>query len=311
MIFLAPVGQLIYHLLVIQALRPDRLLSAAHMLVSLVMGETFMPQAEKVLDLANIVEKEVKALNPILFCAVPGFDASGRVDDLAAELSKGLSSIAIGSAEGFTEAEKAINSAVKSGRWVLLKNVHLAPQWLVQLEKKLHSLSPNPQFRLFLTMEIHPKIPVNLLRAGRIFVYEPPPGIKMNLLRTFSQVPSQRMSKAPAERARLYFLLAWFHGVVQERLRYSPLGWSKKYEFSEADFRVACDMLDVWLDTTAMGRSNLPPDKIPWEAMCTLIGQSIYGGRIDNDFDQVGVDQGIFDFKALTSSKALSFVFSN
>ena len=30
--------------------------------------------------------------------------------------------------------------------------------------------------------------------------------------------------KAPNERTRLYFLLAWFHAVVQERLRYCPLG---------------------------------------------------------------------------------------
>lgn len=44
----------------------------------------------------------------------------------------------LGSAEGFSQANKAINSAIKSGRWVMLKNVHLAPSWLVQLEKKLH-----------------------------------------------------------------------------------------------------------------------------------------------------------------------------
>ena len=63
-----------------------------------------------------------------------------------------------GSAEGFSQADKTINSAAKSGRWVMLKNVHLAPQWLVQLEKKLHSLSPHTNFRLFLTMEINPKV---------------------------------------------------------------------------------------------------------------------------------------------------------
>ena len=63
-----------------------------------------------------------------------------------------------GSAEGFSQAEKAINSSSKSGRWVLLKNVHLAPQWLVQLEKKLHNLAPHPSFRLFLTMEINPRV---------------------------------------------------------------------------------------------------------------------------------------------------------
>jgi dynein heavy chain 1 len=87
---------------------------------------------------------------------------------LAAELNKQISSIAIGSAEGFNQADRAINMACKTGKWVMLKNVHLAPQWLVQLEKKMHSLSPHPGFRLFLTMEINPKVPVNLLRYGRI-----------------------------------------------------------------------------------------------------------------------------------------------
>ena len=40
----------------------------------------------------------------------------------------------------------------------MLKNVHLAPGWLMQLEKKLHSLRPHACFRLFLTMEINPKV---------------------------------------------------------------------------------------------------------------------------------------------------------
>ena len=62
-------------------------------------------------------------------------------------------------------------------RWVLLKNVHLAPTWLTSLEKKLHSIQAHSGFRLFLTCEITPKLPVNLLRAGRIFTFEPPPGI--------------------------------------------------------------------------------------------------------------------------------------
>lgn len=45
----------------------------------------------------------------------------------------------------------------------MLKNVHLAPQWLVQLEKKLHNLTPHPNFRLFLTMEINPRVKQEIL----------------------------------------------------------------------------------------------------------------------------------------------------
>ncbi|KAL1257320.1 hypothetical protein QQF64_010564 [Cirrhinus molitorella] len=280
------IGQAVHQLLLIQAFRPDRLLAMSHIFVSKVMGETFMAIIEQPLDLANIVDSEVKPGTPVLMCSVPGYDASGLVRDLAAEQNKHITSISIGSAEGFNKADRDINTAVKSGRWVMLENVHLAPGWLMQLEKKLHSMQPHASFRLFLTMEINPKVPVNLLRAGRIFVFEPPPGMKANMLRTFSNIPVARMCKSPNERARLYFLLAWFHAVIQERLRYAPLGWSKKYEFGESDLRSACDTVDTWLDDTAKGRQNISPDKIPWAALKTLMAQSIYGGRIDNEFDQ-------------------------
>ena len=279
-----------HQLLAVKTFRPDRFVAAAERFIGAILGDNFRTIANSELDLAKIVETQVKGNTPILMCSVPGYDASGRVDDLAAELGRGLSSVAIGSEEGFSQADKAINTAVKSGRWVMLKNVHLAPSWLVTLEKKLHSLQAHAGFRLFLTCEITPKIPVNLLRAGRIFTFEPPPGVKANLIRTFNTIPASRMMRAPNERARLYFILAWFHAIIQERLRYAPLGWSKKYEFSESDLRVACDMLDTWVDNTSMGRTNLPPQKVPWKAMKTLLSQCIYGGKIDNEFDQKLLD---------------------
>jgi len=278
--------QSMYKLLLIQALRSDRLPAASNEFVAACLGQDFVKEAEREPDMANVVETQIESTTPILMCSVPGYDASSRVDDLAAEMNKPVTSIAIGSAEGFNEADKAINTAVRSGKWVLLKNVHLAPSWLVTLEKKLHSIQAHAGFRLFLTCEINPKLPVNLLRAGRIFTYEPPPGVRANLLRTFSTVSASRMMKPPNERARMYFLLAWFHAIVQERLRYSPLGWAKYYEFTESDLRVACDTLDTWIEATAMGRTNLPPEKVPWKAIRTLLSDCIYGGKIDNEFDQ-------------------------
>ena len=71
---------------------------------------------ERELDLAHIVEAEVRPSAPVLLCSVSGYDASGRIDDLAAEMGRPVTSIAIGSAEGFNQADKAINSAVKTGR---------------------------------------------------------------------------------------------------------------------------------------------------------------------------------------------------
>jgi len=283
---LTPVGQIMFETLVVQAFRPDNIHAMMRRYILSILGDNFLYAAEQEMDMVSVVEKEIKAQTPMLLCSAPGYDVSSRVDDLVAMTNKQITSIALGSAEGFNLAEQTISASVKAGRWVLLKNVHLATQWLVSLEKKLHALQPHPNFRLFMTMEINPKVPVNLLRASRIFVYEPPPGIKANLLRTFSTISATRMSQAPGERARLYFLLAWFNAIVQERLRYAPLGWSKTYEFNESDLRVAFDMLDTWVASVSQNRANIPPEKLPWDAFSTLLGQSIYGGRIDNEFDQ-------------------------
>ncbi len=155
---LTAVGRTMNELLVIHAFRPDRVVAMVGRVVDAVFGAQFLHMVATEYDLGHAVERLIKANTPILMCSVPGYDASGRVDDLAAELNRSITSIAIGSAEGFSQADKAINAAAKSGKWVMLKNVHLAPQWLVQLEKKLHAQTPNPSFRLFLTLEIHPKV---------------------------------------------------------------------------------------------------------------------------------------------------------
>ena len=93
---LSPVGLSVHQLLVMQAFRPDRLLAASAQFVGNAMGSDFLHSAEQVMNLASIVENEIKAQTPILMCSVPGYDASGRVDDLAAELNTQITSIAIG-----------------------------------------------------------------------------------------------------------------------------------------------------------------------------------------------------------------------
>ncbi|CAI4230233.1 unnamed protein product [Auanema sp. JU1783] len=286
---LTPIGESLNELIVVNCLRPDRLMASAHRLVSTVFGEGFMQQ-DKVIDLGEIIDQEISSSEPILLCSATGYDASGKIEDLGVDTNRQVTSIAIGSAEGFSQADSALTAASKSGRWVLLKNVHLAPQWLGQLEKRLHTLKPHNQFRLFLTAEIHPKLPASVLRASRCVVFEPATGLKANLLRSFSALTATRLAKPPVERSRLYLLVCWLHALVQERLRYTPLGWANAYEFSDADLRVACDTLDAAMDSVAQGRANVAPDKLPWTTLRTLLSQCIYGGKIDNHFDQVLLD---------------------
>jgi dynein heavy chain 1 len=271
-------------LLVIKCLRPDRLLQATAIFVRTVFGVDLSGEAS--FDLGTMVADEVKAQTPLALVSVPGYDASYRVEGLIQSTQSRCTQVAMGSQEGFGLADQAIGVASRQGTWVLLKNVHLAPSWLGQLEKKLQTLNAHRSFRLFLTMEANPSIPVNILRQSRIIMNEPAPGVKANLLDSLRSIPPARLSQGPAEKVRLYFLLAWFHAVVQERLRYVPLGWSKSYDFNDSDMSSAFTTIDTWLHSVAKGRTNVDPAQIPWDAIRTLIKQSVYGGRIDSDFDQ-------------------------
>jgi dynein heavy chain 1 len=273
-------------LLVMKIFQPDVLTSALPRFVKSVFGPNFLKRVE--LDLEQVA-KEADAYTPLLLASMSGYDASSFVDELTSRLRKHLSSIAMGSAEAYEQADKALTNCMKRGEWILLKNVHLSPQYLTQLEKKLHGLRMenrvDSEFRIFLTSEIHPSLPVNLLRRSTILVFEPPHGIRSHLSQTFANLSASGVDKSPMERGRLVLLVSWFHSVVQERLRYEPLGWSKHYEFNQSDLKWALDTVDKWIDLTANDRSNVQPEHLPWKALHVLLGESIYGGKVDNEFD--------------------------
>lgn len=293
-------------ILLTKLFRPDRLNRAISSFVDAALGADLVDQSAY--ELSCVVADEISAAHPIALVSVPGYDASFRVESLCRTQNHSCVTVAMGSAEGYAQADQAIANAARSGGWVLLKNVHLAPSWLGQLEKRLHSLSPDPRFRLFLTMETTPVIPVNILRQSRIIMNEPAPGIRAGLLDTLHGLPAARVSSGPAEKPRLFFLLAWFHAVVQERLRFIPLGWSKSYEFNDSDFDAAVVTIDSWIGALAKGRANINPAHIPWTALRTLIKQAVYGGRVDSDYDQGVVDafvDQIFTPKAYDPNFAL------
>jgi dynein heavy chain 1 len=226
-----PFNQRLLSLLLVKLFRLDRFVPAAEKFVTAVFGKDLL---EANGDLKVIVD-QVSATTPIALSSSPGFDASYKVDSLVERVHTQCTNIAMGSNEGLASADKAISNAAATGSWVLVKNVHLAPSWLQSLEKRMDSLKPHADFRLFLSMEASPKIPVNLLRASRVLMYEQPAGIRANMKDSLSSL-STRATRHPVEKARVYLLLSFLHAVVQERLRYAPnLGWKGWWEFNDSD----------------------------------------------------------------------------
>ena len=220
-------------LLMIKLFRLDRFVPVAERFVAAVFGMSLFESNGSLQEVVG----QVKPVTPVALASTPGFDASYKVENLVEKMKAQCSYIAMGSNEGVATADKAIANAAASGSWVLIKNVHLAPVWLQSLEKRLGSLKPHPEFRVFLSMETSPKIPVNLLRASRVLMYEQPAGVRANMKDSLSTL-SVRAIQQPREKARLYLLLSFLHAVIQERLRYAPaLGWKGFWEFNDSDVR--------------------------------------------------------------------------
>jgi dynein heavy chain 1 len=53
-------------------------------------------------------------------------------------------------------------------------------------------------------------------------------------------------------------------------------------------YECSAHIIDHWVNTVAQGRSNVAPQKLPWDMITTLITE-MYGGKIDDagDFQQL------------------------
>ncbi|KAK7206778.1 dynein heavy chain, N-terminal region 1-domain-containing protein [Myxozyma melibiosi] len=279
-------------ILLMKLVRSEKYTQTAAAFVSRFLGPDFLSATAD--NLSTIVSREASSDTPVILCSRPGYDASHRIDSLVRSSSNRCVSIAMGSDESIASAERAIAEAAQRGSWVLLKNVHLAPEWVSLLEKRIGLLRLESSFRLFLTMEMTTsKAPVSLLRASYIIMCEPPPGLRASMNDTFGGIPKTELLKPPVERVRVYFLLAWFHGVVQERLRYGIVGWKKAYEFSDADFEFARLVVDRWVSAAAgdESRSNVAPEKIPWTTILRILVDTVYGGKVDDEDDLCSLEK--------------------
>eukprot|EP00743_Colponemidia_sp_Colp-15_P007052 GILK01007609.1.p1 GENE.GILK01007609.1~~GILK01007609.1.p1 ORF type:complete len:2172 (-),score=437.61 GILK01007609.1:43-6558(-) len=270
-------------LLFVQAFRPDRLESAMQLFVAESLGVGTIAQPPLSLSkLHDELQESTNSADAILFITTPGSDPSKELEEFAEQTvgSRKFQQMAMGGGQNDI-AVTMLREAARNGHWLCLKNLHLVTSWLPQLEKELKSLHPQKGFRLWLTTEAHSKFPPILLESSLKITYESPPGIKKNLQRTFESWGPQFIEHGSPLRSQMLFTLAWFHAVMQERRTYIPQGWTKFYEFASNDLRSGTTMIEQWLQGLQGGQVT----STHWQTVHGLLENSIYGGRIDNEFD--------------------------
>lgn len=292
------------HLLMIRALRKDRLTACAELYVSHTLGHAFVEP--KPADLRTLVQMS-DFLTPVLFILTPGFDPGQALHDLAVEqhMRGRLYTVALGQGQG-PIAEKVLEREMKDGGWVLLENCHLATSWMNRLEKIVDSMDPehvNGTFRLWLSSQSTPHFPSPILERCIKVTNEAPPGLKATLQRSLATDPialAQFSDDAehPKELKRLLFGLCFVHAFVQERKNYGPIGWNIPYMFADGDLRISAQHMRLYLGEG----QGLNGD---FSAIRYTIGEINYGGRVTDELDRrlmATLMDAVFPSDCLTAS---------
>jgi dynein heavy chain len=219
-------------LLLTKAMRPDLLLGAMQHLVATSLGRRFAELPP--LNLAAAFS-DAKPSTPLIFVLTSGADPLAALVKFAGERSYAdrLQSTSLGQGQG-PIAEKLIVEGRRSGDWVLLQNCHLAVSWMPELERLVEELNADagrvhPDFRLWLTSFPNPTFPVPVLQNAVKMTYEPPKGLKANLLstwRTIDDATFERCAQCPETYRKLLFGLTALHALLQERRKFGAVGFN-------------------------------------------------------------------------------------
>uniref|UniRef100_A0A7S3YCE3 AAA+ ATPase domain-containing protein n=1 Tax=Lotharella globosa TaxID=91324 RepID=A0A7S3YCE3_9EUKA len=240
-----------------------------------------------VLEYSRIFRQSTN-MSPVVFVLSPGADPGGELQKLGRKLDffpNKFHELALGQGQA-AEAQMLLEMGAKKGHWIILQNCHLMLSWLPTLEKWLEGLAtktPHEDFRLWLTTDPTPKFPLSILQMSLKVVTEPPDGLKLNMLGSYSKITQEELDECPHKAYRpLVFVLSFFHAVVQERRKYGKVGWNVAYDFNDSDFSVSRQLLGMYLTKSVINKD----ENIPWGSLRYLIGQAMYGGRVTDDYDR-------------------------
>jgi len=279
---------LFQRLILIKALREDRLQASISSFVSKKLGPRF---AESPTASMDDIYKDLTNSTPCIFILSKGADPTGMLLRFAKKRNYDdrYSIVSLGQGQG-PVAMKLIENGTKSGDWVILQNCMLARSWMGQLDKIVFELQErtkqpggggvHPDFRLFLTSTPADYFPVSVLQNGVKMTNEPPAGFRANLIGSFGSLIKEEDFEGCSKSLqwkKLLCGLSFYHANIQERRKFGPLGWNIRYAFDESDLVTSIAVLKRFLEEQ---------EHIPWDALNYVTGHINYGGRVTDDWDR-------------------------
>lgn len=251
---------LFHRILLLRALRPDRLNGALTQYVTESLGIDYIEQPS--FDM-QIVYDEMSVKTPAFFVLFPGVDPTNDVERVGAKYGKKaddqtFTNISMGQGQEQI-ALNALKSAATNGNWLMIQNVHLMTDWMREFERALEVAvddDPHVDFRCFISseppglpqMEI---IPESILQNSIKVSNQAPQDLKANLRRAMSKFDEEYYEKAKTHKyvefKAIIFGLIMFHALILGRRKFGSQGWSKFYSFNDGDLTICGDVLHNYL----------------------------------------------------------------
>ena len=281
-------------LLVLRALRPDRMIPALSNFIkdALPEGEKYVGMDQN-LSFADILKsayidgtQESQLNTPIFFILSAGADPVREVEKLGIEegftiQKNNFFNISLGQGQDVV-ANAKLEISYKDGCWIMLQNIHLMPSYLAHLEKTLDRFNKeggaSDKFRLFLSAAPDVAIPIGVLEKCIKLTNEPPTGLKANMKRAWTYFSPAEIDEKDGKIKTVLFGLCYFHATLIERRKFGPKGWNMFYPFNIGDLRDSARVLE----------NNIDPGsgRLPWADFKYIFGEIMYGGHIVDDWDR-------------------------
>lgn len=167
---------------------------------------------------------DVKKL--MMFVNAPGVDPKQMIKDMKIE-GTDIDIQAMGEHMEKIAVTK-IEEGKTNGNWVLLENIHLMVDWLKELNKIIDEIASggggsssyiNNKFRLFLTTDACPDIPISIMERTILTIIEPPAGIKPNMKKAWVIFNTEKFNDKDPKEKNILFALSYFHSMMVERKR--------------------------------------------------------------------------------------------